>query len=108
MPGTGRIKGPRALMPAAGDGIADLTVIPGVGKSIAGNLRAIGIGRVSDLRGKDPERLYRKSNDLAGVVQDRCLLYAFRCAVYYAGTVGKRRDPEKLKWWNWKDRAPRR
>ncbi|NMB56563.1 pathogenicity locus, partial [Candidatus Beckwithbacteria bacterium] len=32
--------------------------------------------------------------------QDRCLLYVFRCAVYYAKGG---RDPEKLKWWNWKD-----
>jgi hypothetical protein len=86
----------------------DLTVIPGIGASIAKDLRAIGIRNVSDLAGKDPERLYRRSNDLAGVVQDRCLLYAFRCAVYYAGTEGRKRDPELLKWWNWKDTGKRR
>jgi hypothetical protein len=85
-----------------------LTVIPGIGPSIAGDLVNLGIRKVSDLRGKNPERLYRKSNEIAGQIQDRCLLYAFRCAVYYAGTGGKRRDPEKLKWWNWKDGASRR
>ena len=37
---------------------------------------------------------------------DRCLLYVFRCACYYART--KRPDPQKLLWWNWKDEAPRR
>jgi hypothetical protein len=88
--------------------IRNLTVIPGIGPSIAGDLAALGIRKVSDLRGKDPERLYERSNRLAGTVQDRCLLYAFRCAVYYAGTEGKRRDPEKLKWWNWKDGGARR
>jgi hypothetical protein len=88
--------------------IQALTVIPGVGKSIAADLRAIGVRRVSDLRGKDPERLYDKSNHLAGTVQDRCLLYVFRCAVYFAGTEGRRRDTEKLKWWNWKDAKPAR
>lgn len=82
---------------------AALTVIPGVGKSIAADLLAIGIRRPSDLRGKDPGRLYERSNRLAGEVQDRCLLYVFRCAVYYANSEGRRRDPEKLKWWNWKD-----
>jgi hypothetical protein len=83
--------------------IRELMIVPGVGKSIAADLRALGIRRVADLRGKDPERLYERSNRLAGEVQDRCLLYVFRCAVYYAGTEGRRRNPEKLKWWNWKD-----
>ncbi len=78
-----------------------MTVIPGIGKSIANDLVNIGINRVADLRGKNPERLYVKSNKFAGCVQDRCLLYAFRCAVYFAGGG---RSPEKLKWWNWKDK----
>jgi hypothetical protein len=80
----------------------ELQEIPGVGKSISQDLRNIGIKSVSDLKGKDPEKLYNKSNRLAGVVQDRCLLYVFRCAVYYAGHT--KHDPEKLKWWNWKDK----
>ena len=78
--------------------------IPGVGKSIAADLLRIGIRSVDDLKRKSPQALYDESNTLAGVVQDRCLLYTFRCAVYYANTAGKKRDPEKLKWWNWKDK----
>jgi len=81
--------------------IKALTVIPGVGKSIANDLWNIGIKKIDDLRQQDPEVLYDLSNRYAGVVQDRCLLYVFRCAVYYASE--KRHDPEKLKWWNWKD-----
>ena len=77
--------------------------IPGVGKSIARDLVNIGITDVDDLKGKDPEVLYHKSNIFAGVVQDRCLLYTFRCAVYYAETRSSKQDTEKLKWWNWKD-----
>jgi hypothetical protein len=77
-----------------------LTVIPGVGRSIAQDLREIGIHAVSDLEGKDPEILYHLSNQAAGTVQDRCLLYVFRCAVYFADGG---RNREKLKWWNWKD-----
>jgi len=76
-----------------------LTAIPGVGKSIAGDLRNIGILSVNDLKGKNPEALYELSNKYTGVVQDRCLLYEFRCAVYFAEGG---RDPEKLNWWNWK------
>ena len=81
-----------------------LTVIPGVGKSIANDLWGIGIRNVSDLVGKDPEVLYELSNRLAGTVQDRCLLYVFRCAVYYAETPKDEQDRELLKWWSWKDR----
>jgi hypothetical protein len=84
--------------------IKTITVIPGVGKSIAHNLWNIGIHNVSDLSGQDPESLYGLSNKFSGKVQDRCLLYVFRCAVYYANTPVKEQDPEKLKWWNWKDK----
>lgn len=79
-----------------------LQEIPGVGKSIAKDLRALGIMKVADLRGRSPERLYHQSNGLRGVVQDRCLLYAFRCAVYYA--TEPKPKPRLLKWWNWSDR----
>jgi hypothetical protein len=82
--------------------LKELQTIPGVGKSIARDLYDIGIRSVSDLKDKDPEKLYEKSNKFAGVKQDMCLLYVFRCAVYYASE--KRHDPEKLKWWNWKEK----
>lgn len=77
----------------------DLISIPGVGKSISQDLQEIGINSVEDLKGKDPEALFDLSNKKVGVIQDRCLLYTFRCAVYFAGGG---REPEKLKWWNWK------
>lgn len=77
-----------------------LTTIPGVGKSISNDLQNIGINSVNDLIRKDPEKLYKLSNEYVGQTQDRCLLYVFRCAVYYADGG---RDPQKLKWWNWKD-----
>lgn len=84
--------------------IAALRIIPGVGKSIATDLYNIGIRHIDDLKGKDPEVLYGNSKLFAGCVQDRYLLYVFRCAVYYAETPVNRHDSEKLKWWNWKDR----
>jgi hypothetical protein len=74
--------------------------VPGIGKSLAQDLRDIGIDRPSCLKGKNPERLYAKLEKLRGVHIDRCVLYTFRCAVYYAEGG---RSPEKLKWWNWKD-----
>jgi hypothetical protein len=89
-------------MPDRKEQIKELMQIPGVGKSIANDLINIGITRVSQLKNKNPEKIYKKSNDYAGVVQDRCLLYVFRCAVYYASN--NKYDAEKLKWWNWKDK----
>ena len=83
----------------------DLQSIPGVGPSIAKDLRDLGIRRVSDLRRRDPERLYAKINRLRGARQDPCLLYVFRCAVYYASTPRPR--PALLRWWAWKDRKLR-
>ena len=84
----------------AGD---ELRRIPGVGPSIARDLRGLGIRRVEDLRGRDPEALYEESNRRRGQRQDPCLLYVFRCAVYFASTA--RPDPARLKWWWWKDRG---
>jgi Pathogenicity locus len=84
--------------------IKELTIIPGVGKSLATDLWNIGITTISDLKGQDPEILYDLSNKFAGTVQDRCVLYVFRCAVYYADTPIDQHNAEKLKWWNWKDK----
>ncbi len=81
-----------------------LTLIPGVGDSIARDLNNIGIFTIEDLVGKNPEELYAQSNAYAGCVQDRCLLYVFRCAVYFAQTPISMQNPDKLKWWNWKDK----
>lgn len=83
--------------------IKELKKIPGVGKSISNDLWNIGIHSISDLKDKNPETLYRLSNEKVGVTQDRCLLYVFRCAVYFANTETHKQDSEKLKWWNWKD-----
>ncbi|HVO34887.1 MAG TPA: helix-hairpin-helix domain-containing protein [Gemmatimonadales bacterium] len=78
-----------------------LQVIPGVGPSIARDLRQLGVRRVADLKGKSPERLYARLGEIRGVRQDPCLLYTFRCAVYFATT--SRPSAERLKWWRWKD-----
>jgi nucleotidyltransferase/DNA polymerase involved in DNA repair len=84
---------------------SDLEQLPGVGPSIAADLRALGIRRVADLRGKDPEKLYLLLCRQEGKQLDRCLLYVFRCAIYAATTP--RPKAQLLKWWNWKDQPSR-
>ncbi len=78
-----------------------LDSLPGIGKSMAQDLIDLGYRRVSDLRGSDAEELYQRLQALRGAHIDRCVLYAFRCAVYCAGTDSP--HPDLQKWWNWKD-----
>ena len=81
---------------------SDLERIPGVGPSIALDLHDLGLERVADLADRDPERMYRDLCVLRGGHIDRCVLYVFRCAVYFASHTEY--DSDLLKWWNWKDR----
>ncbi len=81
-----------------------LTKIPGVGDRIAAVMEALGIRETADLRGRDPEELYLKECLMKGYQEDRCALYVWRAAVYYADHE-EDRDPEKLKWWYWKDKT---
>ena len=85
------------------ESIKGLTIIPGVGRSLATDLWNIGITSIADLKGKNANQLYDLSNAFAGTVQDKCVLYVFRCAVYYADTPTAEQKTEKLKWWNWMD-----
>jgi hypothetical protein len=81
---------------------SDLLDIPGVGPATLGDFHVLGIAEIADLKRRDPQQLYDELCERTGVRHDRCCLYVFRCAVYYATQT--RHDPEKLKWWNWKDR----
>ncbi|MDR3287183.1 MAG: helix-hairpin-helix domain-containing protein [Prevotellaceae bacterium] len=83
--------------------IKELMQIPGVGKIIAHNLWRIGIHSVDDLKSYTGEVLYNLHNIDCGTVQDRCVLYVMRCAVYFANTPKPLQKPELLKWWNWKN-----
>ncbi len=80
----------------------ELEQIPGVGKSIAADLHRLGVTSIRQLKREDPEKLYGKLCRFQASPVDRCVLYVFRCAVYYASTRDP--DPELLKWWNWKDK----
>jgi hypothetical protein len=79
----------------------ELRTIPGVGPSLAIDLRLLGIEQVADLAGRDPEELYRRLEERVGRHVDRCVLYVFRSSVYFAGQA--RPEPELTRWWNWKD-----
>jgi hypothetical protein len=82
--------------------LKDFQRIPGVGKSISLDLWNLGFRGVEELQNQDPEEMYTRFCIQEGMHIDRCLLYVFRCAVYYASN--EEHDAELLKWWNWKER----
>jgi len=82
--------------------VSDLRSIPGVGTNIERHMHNIGIRCVADLKGRDPEELYQLDCLKKGFKEDRCALYVYRCAVYFA--EHEEREAEKLKWWYWKDK----
>lgn len=77
--------------------------IPGVGKSIAQDLWDLDFRSINELKNKNPEKLYSDFQKLKGQYVDRCLLYVFRCAVYFVSNT--HHEKTKLLWWNWKDTA---
>ena len=99
--------GPTRKRPAALP-TGELETIPGVGPSIGKDLRELGFAQVEELADADSEELYELLCDLRGARIDRCVLYVFRCAIYFASHATH--EPDLLKWWNWKEResaAPR-
>ena len=81
--------------------LTELQKIPGVGPNIEEHLLNLGYASLNSLKGEDPEAMYERDCNLKGEKLDRCLLYVYRLGVYYA--ENEEHDPEKLKWWHWKD-----
>ena len=77
--------------------MSDLREIPGVGRETEIDLLELGIDAVDQLVGENPEVLFDRLTVQQGGYTDRCNLYVYRCAVYYAEGG---RDRELLKWWN--------
>ena len=81
--------------------MSELRRIPGVGAQTEKDLLMLGYPTIASLRGADPEEMYQRECAMRGVQVDRCQLYVYRCAVYFAET--EHPDPEKCKGWYWKD-----
>jgi len=79
----------------------NLLNIPGIGKTIKKDLNDMGYNNVESLKDKHPDELYEELCNYKGYKVDRCMLYVFRCAVYYASNNIKNED--LLRWYKWKD-----
>ena len=80
---------------------SELERIPGVGSNMARHLQKIGYTTLDSLKGRDPEEIFHQDCLFQGCQVDRCALYVYRLAVYYAehGSC----PPGKEHWWDWKD-----
>ncbi len=80
--------------------MSELRKIPGIGREMEKDLLALGYTTIDSLKGADPQEMYDRMCGITGVKQDRCVLYTYRLAVYFAETENP--EPEKLKWRNHK------
>ncbi len=63
----------------------------------------LGISHVSNIRAQDNGVLDNDRCKEYKMKLDPCVLYTFRCAVYYA--ENEKHGPDLLSWWNWKNTA---
>lgn len=80
----------------------DLKKIPGIGKDMERHLIAVGYTSIASLKGENPDVIYEKDCIAHGCHVDRCVLYCYRLAVWYADHDGEL-PPDKQNWWNWKE-----
>ena len=74
----------------------DLIKIPNVGTNTKQDFINIGITCIEDLKGKNPEQLYLQDCEFKKYKEDRCQLYLFRMAVYYAEKLSQSSEILKL------------
>lgn len=77
--------------------MTDLTDVPGIGAKKAGLLEGLGYPDLASLRGADADDLYIQAQLSEGKALDKCVLYAFRCAVAYAEDPEP--NPDEYRWW---------
>jgi DNA transformation protein len=78
---------------------AELEDIPNIGKSIAADLRGIGISHPQQLLEHEPLELYLKLSGPMGKRHDTCVLYTFMAAKHFM------QSGEKLPWWKFTEQG---
>lgn len=74
-------------------GTATLEDLPNIGKSIAADLRGLGINTPAELARRDPLKTYLALGALMGERHDPCVLYSLLAAKHFLDTG------EAVKWW---------
>lgn len=84
---------------SAGVHVEKLEDIPNIGKSIAADLRGIGIDTPQQLLVHEPLELYLKLTGPMGKRHDPCVLYTFMAARHFM------QSGEKLSWWKFTEQG---
>ena len=71
--------------------------VPGIGAKKEQELIALGYDSLSKLKDADPDELYTQACLLQNEHLDKCVLYAFRCAVAFAKDPSP--NPDNYRWW---------
>jgi hypothetical protein len=82
--------------------VKELEDLPNIGKSIAGDLKRLGINKPDDLRGRDAFTLYDKLCSITGKRQDPCVLDVFMSAISFVNG-GRARS-----WWYFTEERKKR
>jgi DNA transformation protein len=76
-----------------------LEVVPNIGKSIASDLRTLGILNSKQLATRDPLQTYLALSDVMGRRHDPCVLYTLIAAQHYL------HSGEAIPWWKFTERG---
>lgn len=79
-----------------------MTDVPGIGAKKAALLERLGHEDLASLRGTNADDLYEKAQLQEGRPLDKCVLYAFRCAVAYVQDPHP--NPDENRWWYFCDK----
>lgn len=81
--------------------MSDLRNVPGIGAKKEKELMEMGYDSLESLKSADPDELYFQACVNHNEQLDKCVLYAFRCAVAYAKDPLP--DPDRYRWWYFTD-----
>lgn len=87
--------------------LKELQKLPGVGKQISEDLYKLNIKKISDLKNKNPQKLYLDLCKIQNAKVDKCMLYVFRCIISYVNQKNQNsslQDFSLFKWWDFKDK----
>jgi DNA transformation protein len=76
-----------------------LEAIPNIGKSIASDLRSLGIFNSNQLAMRDPLQIYFALSAVMGLRHDPCVLYTLIAAQYYL------HSGEAIPWWKFTEQG---
>lgn len=82
--------------------MSDLRMVPGIGAKKEKELMELGYDSLESLKEADPDELFFQLCAKEGWQLDKCVLYAFRCAVAFAKDTSP--NPDEYRWWYFCDK----